>query len=205
MPSTIIICAGGFDRPYVSDADEIQAIDSLSPLTHWDPSTLDFEATARTKHFIAKNASDFLGALQTSPGPIGRVVFIGHGSPYSIGLSGRNNNGVRFSEMISSTELGNMQAAAQALQPKFAKGATIDLVACYCGRGATFVQQFADTFNCMVRAFTGSVYWTIDINKGRITGRGKTCLDNRSFAAGFSHLRFDTTVSPSAKIPAPAH
>src|SRR5215468_12268318 len=86
---TIIIIAGGFDQALSDEqlAEQLHA----SGRTHWSPGTKDFERTARDTQssnlYYARTDDEFFGALQASQGPIGRIVFIGHGASGALGLS----------------------------------------------------------------------------------------------------------------------
>lgn len=196
---TVILVASGFGG-YSDEAEEIDAIKS----NKWVPHSEDFKATAgyTTKsYFEITNAGKFIGALgENISGKIGRIVFIGHGSPTHLGLSGRREDSVtRFTESLTVSDLNNYHDyVLNKIQPKLDENLTIDLIACESGLGKKFIEKLAATFNRCVRGFKGAVYWKHPINdeETKITNRGRISADNQNFHNGISGLRFDETFCP---------
>lgn len=169
----VLITANGYTG-YDSVQDEINALQGK----FWFPHTKDFNQTAadtRNKiHFGASNADEFFGALQNVRGKISRIVFIGHGFPGGLGLSGEPLN--FFGKTLESTDIDHWQADInESIKPKLMENAKIDLVACNLAIDKAFMSDLANALGICVRAFSEAVVWctTFDKDKKKITGRGR--------------------------------
>jgi len=190
----VVIVAGGFPG-YASEKDEIADMGA----NRWLPHTEDFKETAGPGFWEATNVSYFLGAINKQTKTIARVVFIGHGSPTGLGLSGKRDGSVtRFTEKLDADALDENQDTIRQLAAKLHPDATIDLVCCDVGLGQSFIKRMANSFGRCVRAFQGAVYWEHPLNetKTAIANRGRTSSDNRSFKKGYAHLAYSVTVCP---------
>jgi Domain of unknown function (DUF4347) len=191
----LVIVADGFP-PYSDASEELAEIQA----NRWHPQTEDFGATAgavvRT-YSPAKNASEFFGAI-AQQARISRLVFVGHGGPGSIGLTGTREGG--FYEQLGSDELAANAGTIASLITKFDAGATIDLVCCNVAVSESFVSQLATAFRRCVRAFKSEVFWQHPLNADGTAidpaERGLTSIDNASFKKGFTHLKFPDPVCP---------
>lgn len=179
---TVFIVAGGF-KGFASEAAEAEFLEKLKQGTitqRWSPSTVDFMRTAgdsgSSKPWNADNAGEFLGALYQQSGRIGRLIFIGHGSPYRLGLSGKLNQR-RFTASIGKDDLtaSNSTATIAAIRQKFVEGATFDIYACNVAASEALMKAFANAFGVKVRSFKSPVWWCVnhDANRKTITSRGR--------------------------------
>lgn len=168
---TVIIIAAGFDQ---TGSDE-QLAEQLhgSGRIHWSPVTKDFERTARDTQssniYGARTDDEFFGALQASPGPIGRIVFIGHGASGALGLSPSGGT-------LNADSVSRWQASIdQQIKPKLAAGAVIDLFSCEAGGDVGIMQTLAAAFGVCVRGYETALNWCVysPPDSNVITSRGR--------------------------------
>ncbi len=190
---TVILIASGFPG-YPDAAAEIEAIKG----NKWSPHSEDFQETATG--WSVEDAGRVIGTLKGISGPIGRIVFIGHGSPTSLGLSGnRVGSVIRFTEKLSATELDVYQDnISKTIVPKLHENATIDLIACNTAISKTFMKKFATIFKRCVRGFGGYIYWQHPISDAgdEIMNRGWISSDGKTFHKGIKDLKFPVTICP---------
>jgi len=172
---------GGFD----SKSKEINALEGGS----WLPHTEDFNNTAshtRGKiHFGASNADEFFGALQSVKGNISRIVFIGHGSPGHLGLSGDPLN--FFGETLDSNDIERWRGDINtSIKPKLLKNAKLDLVACNLAVSGDFMAKLSKALGVCVRAFNEPVLWCTTYNKEQQTIISRGRIGAKSIVVGKS-------------------
>ncbi len=186
----VVLVAGGF-KLFGSDAEEAEFLEKLGGGTitaRWYPSTRDFLATAndtqsRPAPIMVSTAADVLGALQHEPGVFGRVIFIGHGSPGGLGLTGSlSGSMMRFSEMLRKEDLTDPKwdTVVQQIKDKFREDATFDIYACNVAVGDSFMKELARAFDVRVRSFKGEVWWCVqhDAKSKTITSRGRVAPED---------------------------
>lgn len=190
----LVIVAAGFP-PYPQATDEVADMAA----NRWLPHSEDFRATASANvgnnFFEATNVTTFLGPIANQT-RISSLVFIGHGGPDGIGLSGSREGA--FDEMLGSEELAANAGTIAGLVAKFDPAATIDLVCCNTGAGEKFVAALAAAFQRCVRAYRNEVFWLHPLNADSTavdpSKRGYTSTDNANFKKGFKHLAFPEPV-----------
>jgi hypothetical protein len=117
----------------------------------------------------------FLGAvLEAGKHGISRLIFIGHGSPGGLGLSGSQRSG-RFSGMLRKENFRDADYTQLLPRVRWRKGATVDLFACNTGAGRHFMQAMANAFGVPVRGFASPIWWCLghDPENTKITSRGR--------------------------------
>jgi hypothetical protein len=196
----VIIIANGY-AGYSSDTAEIERSESGT----WLPNTPDFARTASDtqKGFQgASTADEFFGALQSATGKIRRAVFIGHGNPGGLGLSGTPTS--VFGNDLTESDLTRWQSSIDSdIKPKFSEGATLDIYACNVAAGATFIKALATSLGICVRAFSGAINWCLGhtgqaiTSRGRIGGSGR----NPNCADKSWHTGVNTFVPPDKACP----
>jgi hypothetical protein len=179
----ITIVANGFPG-YNNDPKEVERADGKL----WFPNTIDFNRTASdttgAQRYGASNAAEFFGALQAAKGVISRVIFIGHGNESGLGLSGDTLS--IQDERLTKDDFGRFQQLIDdAIKPKLATDAVIDILACKAAAGTGFIQAMASSLNVTVRGFAEPVMWcldwegvgksdgTPDYSQARVTSRGR--------------------------------
>jgi|GEM_PF-6139694 hypothetical protein len=196
---TVFLASGGYDKYKDDEKLELDDITSdylwqkykkgPAPLsgapTKWKPQTVDFVATINASRlendpvFSPKTPQEFFAALQSVTTTIGRIVWIGHGTPETIGLGGATM------DLFELKQEENL-AVIKEILPRLAKKACIDLVGCDLGSSTTLVPELAKVFKRKVRAFPKTIVWVYpffisDQNEGEKVfftkgDRGKICF-----------------------------
>lgn len=126
--------------------------------------------------WTASDAGEFLGAVHGVNGRIRRLIFIGHGSPHRLGLSGKLHER-RFTASIGMDDLADAKwsAAIAGIRAKFVDGATFDIYACNVAASEKLMKAFANAFDVRVRSFKTAVWWCVnhDADRKTITSRGR--------------------------------
>lgn len=168
---TVIIIAAGFDQ--TGGDEQLAELLHGSERIRWSPVTKDFERTARDTQssniYGARTDDQFFGALQASPGPIGRIIFIGHGASGALGLSPSGGT-------LNAASVSRWQASIdQQIKPKLAAGATIDLFSCEAGGDEGVMQALAAAFGVCVRGYATALNWCVysPPDSNVITSRGR--------------------------------
>ena len=159
-----MIVAGGFPG-YGSEKAESAAMGANS----WEPGTRDFIAAGEGVQ-AGKHCSRFFRLSEAQPGTIRRVVFIGHGNPSVLGLSGGLNEmgAMHFSETIDTKSSLRKPRSNPADRCEAGPDVTIHLVCCntagHMGASQSFLKKMANSFGRCIRGFKGSVFWDYPIN-----------------------------------------
>lgn len=185
---TTIIYAGGFND-YEGKTDAEELLDSAKG--KWAPGTPDFLQTANDSGtrdiWSADDDGEFLGVLTSHSKPIKRLVFIGHGSPFRLGLSGSQQG--RFSKSLGKDSLTKQVFKQHLPKVKWGKDARFDIFACNTGLGGEFLQALADAFRIPVQGYEGAIWWCLghDQKNRKITSRGR--ISSRSGPGGQCHKK----------------
>lgn len=170
----LVIFAGGYNTYGADISREINDI----KIGRWYPHTKDFEKTAdfinSKNKVIVKDKDGFIGAFLTFKGKISKVVFIGHGSSTSLGLSGDSSS--FFSEEFNAGAISAYQQVIDdKIKPLFTEDASFEILSCNAGAGKAFVTAIAKGFGITVKAFNQELAWcvTYDEAKIRVTHTGK--------------------------------
>jgi hypothetical protein len=184
-----LLYAGGFPRPWKTDAEEIKS----SRLDNgWHPSTADFQATAQGSGggTAVSSLGDILGYLRSKPdGSIEELVIIGHASAGTFALGGQiipgqgtQRGGVKFTggHYINDQLLLDSANDIKALQKRFAANAKIKLVGCDAGLDKAFLNQMSKAFGVCVVGFSDKVWTGFSVagDPASIVSRGHVYVDS---------------------------